>query len=352
MSKKEITQLIDNYFHNRITAEEVEEALKGLSDIRNVNEVENLMTKHWEESAKSRTEDKAGFDSLLNKIHHRINIIKQESKILLPEATSIRGKKPAPIKLITKYLSKAAAILFLPLLLTFAYYLLFESKEIRTEQTISYNEVYTPLSAKTKLILPDSTVVWLNSGSRLKYPFIFQNKSREVFLSGEGYFEVASNEKIPFVVKTDELDIIAYGTSFNVMAYSDDKTIETTLVEGKVEVEETRTKCSVDLEPSCQSVFHRATGKQVTEKVDTKFYTSWKDGRLIFRDEPITDVIRKLERWFNCTIILEDNVLKDYRYTGNIEMEKLTEVVDLIGITTPVDYIYNKETREIRIRSK
>ena len=351
MDNKDIKQLIDNYFFNKITEKEVEKALKELSDPKKSIEIGNLMTKHWEESEKQIPE-KIDIDLLLHKIHHRINMIKQDSKISCVGTASIFKEKPATIKLILGKISKIVAILFLPLLLTFAYYLFFGVKEIKTEPGIVFNKVYTPLSDKTKFILPDSTIVWLNSSSYLKYPFVFPNKSREVYLSGEGYFEVAGNKKVPFVVKTNELNITAYGTSFNVMAYSDDQTIETTLVEGRVKVEKPDTKSFAYLEPSCQAVFSKETGKLKKGKVDTRFYTSWKDGKLIFRNEPIDKVAHKLERWFNCTIIFENSVLKNYHYTGNIEMETLREVIELIRITTPIDYTYNKETRDIRIKSK
>ena len=351
MDNKDIKQLIDNYFHNKITEKGIEKALKELSDKENANEIGNLMTKHWEESEKKQVTGKTDFDLLLHKIHHRINKISKDSKIPSGEKATIFKGEPATIKLILGKISKIAAILFLPLLLTFAYYLFFGVKETKTEPVIAFNKIYTPLSAKTKFILPDSTIVWLNSGSYLEYPFVFSKKSREVYLSGEGYFEVASNEKVPFIVKTNELNITAYGTSFNVMAYSDDKTIETTLVEGRVKVEKPDTKCFIYLEPSCRSVFLKGTCKLKTGKVDTRFYTSWKDNKLIFRNEPIDEVAHKLERWFNCTIILEDGALEDYHYTGNIEMETLREVIELIRITTPIDYTYNKETREIRIKS-
>ncbi len=353
MDNKDIKQLIDNYFFNKITEKEIEKALRELSDTKNAIEIGNLMTKHWKEYGEKQMPGKTDLDLLLNKIHHRINMIKQESKISSVETASIfLKKKPATIKLILRKISKIAAILFLPLLLTFAYYLFFGVKETKTEHSIAFNKIYTPLSAKTKFVLPDSTIVWLNSGSYLEYPFVFSNKTREVYLSGEGYFEVASNEKVPFIVKTDELNITAYGTSFNVMAYSDEQNIETTLVEGKVKVEKPDTKCFAYLEPGCRSVFLKGTNKLKTGKVDTRFYTSWKDGKLIFRNESIDEIARKLERWFNCTIILEDGALEDFHYTGNIEMETLREVIELIRITTPIDYTYNKETREIRIKSK
>ena len=349
---KTMKRLIDKYFFNTISEDEIENALKELADIKREEEVGILMKTHWKESEEKQIPGKTDFDLLLHKIHHRINKAGKNIKITPIETASIKNGKPATIKLITGKISRVAAILFLPLLLTFALYLFFGVDKKKTERQIVFNKVYTPLSAKSKFVLPDSTIVWLNSDSYLEYPFTFSKKSREVYLSGEGYFEVVSNEKAPFVVKTDELNITAYGTSFNVMAYSDEQNIETTLVEGKVKVEKPEINSFIYLEPSYQSVFSKETGKLSTGKVDPRFYTSWKDNKLIFKNEPIDKVAHKLERWFNCTIILEDGALKDYRYTGNIEMETLREVIELIRITTPIDYTYNKEIREIRITSK
>ncbi len=350
MKKKELIQLIDSYFHNTVQVKRVEKAIRELAEGEDVSEIEEVMKNHWMEADVKEMPDEKEFSQLLDQIHHRININRQNEQILSPEKKKRADHKPMLV--IMQKISKIAAVLFFPLLLAFAWYLYSGVHKTKKESRIAYNEVYTPLSAKTRFVLPDSTIVWLNSGSRLKYPFSFSGKTREVYLTGEGYFKVAKNKKIPFVVKTNKLNITAYGTSFDVMAYPDDPTVWTTLVNGTVKVESVKDRKYIFLKPSTQALFNIKTETLKGYRVDTRFYTSWKDGKLIFRNEPLGIVAHKLERWFNCTIHIQDTKLINYRYTGNIEMETLREVMELIQITTPVKYTYNKKTREIWIKSK
>jgi len=356
MKKKELIQLIDSYFHNTVQLEQVEKAIRELAEEENISEIDEVMKKHWVEASVKEMPDEKEFSQLLDQIHHRINMTRENEDIRILERKKQTEKTDnKSITTIIHKISRIAAVLFLPLLLTFAWYLYSDVHKIhkkKKETPVAYNEIYTPLSAKTRFVLPDSTVVWLNSGSRLKYPFSFPGKTREVYLTGEGYFEVAKNRKIPFIVKTDNLDITAYGTSFNVMAYPDDPTVETTLVNGTVKVESVKDRKYMFLKPNTQALFNKETETLKGYRVDTRFYTSWKDGKLIFRNQPLGIVAHKLERWFNCTIHIEDHKMKNYRYTGNIEMETLREVLELIQITTPVKYTYNKKTREIWIKSK
>ena len=350
MKKDELIQLIDSYFHNTVQLEQVEKAIRELAEGENVSEFEEVMKKHWVEASVIEMPDEKEFSRLLDQIHHRINMIRENENIRILKRKKQTDNKP--ILVILQKISKIAAVLFFPLLLAFTWYLYSGVHKTEKETRIAYSTVYTPLSAKTRFVLPDSTVVWLNSGSRLRYPFSFPGKTREVYLTGEGYFKVAKNRKVPFIVKTDKLDITAYGTSFDVMAYPDDPTVETTLVNGTVKVETVKDRKYLFLKPGSQALYNVKTGTMKGYRVDTRFYTSWKDGKLIFRNEPLGIVAHKLERWFNCTIHIQDNKLRNYRYTGNIEMETLREVLELIQITTPVKYTYNKKTREIWIKSK
>lgn len=342
-TKREIVKLIDDFFHDRIPAGYLEEAIRVLAEKPESVDIDQLMRKHWREKSTRQMPNEKEFNVLLDNIHHRINL-SEENKV---RTLSGKGQLKGKYRNVLRILTKVAAVLFIPLLVSS---LLYFTKQInRNEETrsISYSEVYTPLAAKTKFVLPDSTIVWLNSGSTLKYPSSFTGKTREVSLTGESYFEVSENPKVPFVVKTAKMNITALGTSFNVMAYPDDQEVKTTLVTGKVKVDKIKTGTSLYLKPSCQVVLDTKTGKMLVSRVDTRFYTSWKDGKLIFRNEPLEDVAHKLERWFNCTIYIEDSGLRNFRYTGNIEMETLRELLELINITTPVKTTYNQETREI-----
>ena len=339
----EIEKLVDDFFHNRIPEGHLEEALKLLATHPGKIDIDHLMRVHWEEKKTQAVPDEKEFEIFLNNVHHRINRIEENNK----RSRAGRSKPSVQIGKIINTLSKIAAVLFIPLLVWTFIDFSEHGKGKEAFANSSFMEVYTPMAAKTKLLLPDSTIVWLNSGSTLKYPSSFTGKTREVSLKGEGYFEVSENPELPFVVKTAKIDVTALGTSFNVMAYPEDCKVKTTLVTGKVTVEKVSTGSSLYLKPSCQVVLDTNTGKMIVSQVDTRFYTSWKDGKLIFRDEPLEYVVNQLQRWFNCTIYLSNPKLKNIRYTGNIEMETLREVLELINYTTQTNYTYKEETREI-----
>ena len=205
-----------------------------------------------------------------------------------------------------------------------------------------------PMGAKSKIVLPDSSVVWLNSGSALSYPQQF-GKNRPVTLVGEAYFEVLKNEK-PFVVSTSYGDVNVKGTSFNVKAYTDDNAFETTLEEGVVAFKVKNTENEVTLQPGEQ--IEKTTAGYHVKQVETKYFTSWKDGKLLFYKEPFPDFIKKLERWYNVKIEYSDPELDKLWYTGTIEMETISEVMEMISKAAPVKYSFNNKTRVFTIKAK
>ncbi len=330
---KRLTILIDEYYHNKVGWEEFQELIRYLVNEQNLLEIERVMKKHWGEEKKIDLLKEKDYEILLDGIHHRINRLEERKS----EKVTVR---------IARVLMKAAAVLFLPFAIT-TFFLFKNPAGEKVSAPIAYNEIYTPLAARTRFLLPDSTVVWLNSGSSLKFPLVFNGKTREVFLSGEGYFDVAKDHEKPFIIHVKGLDITALGTSLDVMAYREDRTVKTTLVEGKVRVEKKSTGTCVYLKPSMQAIMDTVTGKLSMAEVETKYYTSWKEGILVFRHEPMESVAHKLERWFNCTIYIKSDKLRKYKYTGTIEMETLREVLNLIQITTPMKYKYDQNSRRV-----
>ena len=215
-------------------------------------------------------------------------------------------------------------------------------KTIITEQKIS-----TPYGARTQFVLPDSSIVWLNSGSELIFPSQFKDM-RPVKLAGEAFFEVKKSG-IPFVVSTEYGEVEVKGTSFDVKAYSND-IFETTLVTGKVNVL-TKDGENTTLRPGSQATLSEK-GLQV-KPVETELFTSWKEGKLIFRKEYLPELVKRLERWYNVKIEMEnDPRLNSIHYTGTIEMETFSEVLNLLSVTAPVDYTWNEKTRVIKLYYK
>ena len=211
--------------------------------------------------------------------------------------------------------------------------------------TAQLQKIVTPHGAKTNIQLPDGSIVWLNSGSALSFPSQF-DKNRPVTLTGEAFFEVVKSDK-PFIVSTQYGDVEVQGTSFNVKAFNDDN-FQATLVTGSVRLKEKNTGNEVTLRPGQQAGI---IGNKVNVKqVETDLFTSWKDGKLIFRDEQLPSVAKRLERWYNVKIELaDDKRLSEISYNGTIEMESFSEVLQLLKVTAPIDYTYNEKTRTIKI---
>jgi ferric-dicitrate binding protein FerR (iron transport regulator) len=210
-------------------------------------------------------------------------------------------------------------------------------------QTIS-----TPFGARIKTVLPDSSIVWLNSGSSLTFPTVF-GKFRKVTLLGEAFFEVTKNSN-PFIVSAKGKEVEVKGTSFNVKSFPETKSLETTLVEGTVIVRNTVTMKEVTLRPGQHATL---TENEISVKnVETNILTCWKDGKLIFNKEPFPEFVKKLERWYNVKIEYDDQTLNDLWYTGTIEMETISEVMEMLSIAAPVTYSFNNKERVFTIKAK
>ena len=207
----------------------------------------------------------------------------------------------------------------------------------------------TPGGARTHFALPDGTIVWLNAGTQLTFSQ-FEKDERKVELEGEAYFKVMRDEKRPFIISTGFGEVKVLGTSFDVKAYSDDL-FATTVEEGLVKVTAENGTGAVLVRPGEQTVL---SGNYMDVKsVETQIYTSWKDGVLIFKKDALEEIVKKLERWYNVDIELAPNMeLKNYRFTGTIEMESLPEVLELIRITAPIKYRYDAKKRRVELDMK
>jgi ferric-dicitrate binding protein FerR (iron transport regulator) len=241
----------------------------------------------------------------------------------------------------TKHISKSrlyrlmryAAILLLVLLLPFSYY--------TGRRNASESDTYTTISCaqgdRTSVILPDSSRVYLNSGSRLIFNNNFQKGVRLVRLDGEAYFSVRKDPFNPFRVKTSDIDVEVLGTEFNLKAYPDEGTISATLVTGSIKVSDNRG--TAILEPSQKMVFDKASHKmQIQNIADLSPETEWKNGRLVFRNQSLGELEQQLERWFDVEIKFADEYVKNRRFTGTLERESILEVISYIGRSKYVGY--------------
>jgi transmembrane sensor len=256
-------------------------------------------------------------------------------------------KKPI-LKNIWIYWGKIAAVIFIPMLIVSYLLISAKHKELMTLSAPVYNEVFATFGTRTSLKLADGTLVWLNSGSSLKYPDKFTGANREVILQGEAYFEVTTNPHMPFIVKSTNLKVKATGTRFNVLDYNSDIKSEVTLVSGKVYVSESDTSgCSKlisELNPNQHMVYNDQTKSYKVDNEEIYKYYSWKDGKLIFRNEPLSEVVKKIGQAFNVDIELRGSKLQDYRYRATFEDESLSEILKLLEISSPIKYKEIKRT--------
>ncbi len=190
--------------------------------------------------------------------------------------------------------------------------------------------------------LPDGSRVSLSANSTLHYPEVFSRNIRQVFLSGEAYFDVESMPDKAFLIHTENVDIEVLGTTFNVKAHQGAETVETTLVSGKVRItrfnpENSKTQ-SVILTPNHQAVFFIKEERFVMDKVDVRSAISWHPVKLSFDDELLGEALKRLGVWYDVQISLRDDVPRDYSITMTVDHESLEEVLTIIQKTLPLDY--------------
>ncbi len=203
---------------------------------------------------------------------------------------------------------------------------------------VRMNTIETPRGGEYFVELPDGSKAWLNAASSIKFPAEFTKKERRVEISGEVYFEVEKN-KVPFIVEVvNKPEIRVLGTHFNVNAYADESTVRTTLVEGSVQTGQ------VILKPGQQSELN-SEGVISVKEVNTSLYTAWKDGRFIFRDTPLEDIMRNMSRWYDVDIFYADSSLKGLCFTGNIPREtSVEEIFILLGKTKRIQFQVTNKT--------
>lgn len=318
----------------------------------------------------------------------------EQAKILLT-AMKTQGNRPAPVskaeefdkllnrinhfRLIGSKFSERSLYNWLKIAVTIVIFLsiglsyFIFSPTIKSKNSIVYNQAIVPKGSRTKLVLEDGTTVWLNAESILKYPSHFSKSSRKVELIGEAYFNVTKSNCRPFVVNTSDIRINVMGTSFNVKAYPHEDVIETTLESGLVSIEkintENRSGEKITLKPKQKLVLQKSMlDMQIVEltniqdgrlqnepvtnnqdsigglykNIDTELYTSWKDGKLIFKNERLDVLAKRLEKWYDLDIRIADEPLKAKTYTGTFENETVEQAIKAICLTSGMQFTIDK----------
>lgn len=241
------------------------------------------------------------------------------------------------------------------------------SRPLVMNSLVAYNEIIVPPGERSELTLSDGSRIWINAGSKLRFPDRFSEDSRDVWLDGEGYFEISKDKIRPFYVHTSDLNVKVYGTKFNLKAYSQEDIIEATLVEGRVSLE-TKNLLSnkteeVFLKPNHKAIYLkketqlisseiiRSIGKPLVPKkiivsktIEVEPSISWREGKLVFMDESFDNIAIKLERRFGVEIVIDNDELKNIRYTGVLKNISVEQALKAIQLTAPFNYDIRENT--------
>lgn len=239
--------------------------------------------------------------------------------------------------------SKVAVVLIVPALITIAVlsYLSINSPE----KAESWAEIHSPVGSRTKFQLPDGSQGWLNGGSSIKYPINFM-KHRNVEISGEAWFDVVHLKSEEFRVITRYFDVKVLGTKFNVIAYDNETTAEIILERGKVIVLDKGQKVKEVLNPDQQIIYNKSAKEFIKTSIDSKNYTSWKDGLLIFKNVPMSEIARRLERRYNAEFILHGDSLKASIFRATFQDENLDEICKMLSTVAPIKYKIQKREKQ------
>lgn len=328
---------------NQPNKDQIDRYIKGLASVQekadmemlfingNDNEVlKQLLHKDWETGEAEINASDTNFKVILDRIHNAIYKTEYFSK-------------RRPLQRFIGVYSKVAAVLLLPMLIAGALIFIFAGNRsgVNNENRVSA-EIFAPLGSRVSFILPDGSVGMLNSGSKLTYslPFI---DDRKVSLIGESWFEVKSDEDHPFKIDIGKAVVRVLGTSFNVNAYPDENYMEVVLKQGKVEFQDKATKQTVAMQPSERLIYQ--DGKVSKTEADPEKYIGWTGGKLIFRGDPMAEVARRIERWYNVEVVLADKEIEKYSYRATFEDDNLEDVFRFLSMTSPITY--NITSREM-----
>jgi len=317
--KRPTDKLIDDVLDNIATEHDAEEVARLLG-------TDEMLEELSERIDKDCLDIKKGLEELY--VDHKILSAEMWHKI----QRDIKRKK------IRRLIYSAAAIM-LPLILVTAIYFQLDSR-VDLLGNASYEEIYVPKGERTQIVFHDGTKIYLNSDSYLRYPKKFGLTERKIFFEGEAYFVVADNKKRPFVIEIDKASIQVLGTSFNVEAYRDKKSINITLDEGKVNFK-TWKNTDNPMREGDYLIYDKQSGEcTIQRNSELKSDSQWKNNMIVFKNRPLIEVIEVLERWYNVKFQVKDINAYNYSYTMVSDNTLLENVLAEMEKVAPLTFLY------------
>lgn len=315
---KRIATLFQKYQKGQLNLKEELLLAEMISDPSN-SEANQFLKDDFQNAIKSPFAEKREMKHVLHEIHHRIHLRQAE-------------KQKGRVYHLYQLASRVAAILFIPLLV-FSFYF-FMNEKIGAQQA-TLLQIVAPQGSRINFELPDGTKGILNSGSKLDYSTVFV-ANRKIKLTGEAYFDVAHDTKHPFTIDAKGNNIKVVGTKFTLTAWPEENQTELVLEEGKVLFQQKNQDKVLTVLPG-QRIIEKE-GKLERSEVETWKYTAWKDGRLVFRNDSMEELARRISRWYNVEVEFDKNLPDEYTFRGVFEDDSLEEVLRLLGMTSPIDF--------------
>lgn len=308
-----------------------------------LTEEEQIILNKWKTADRSNLaeyEDYAEIWNHSNQLVLSARIDLSESLDRTRKMAGIDGKQIGWFKIF----AQIAAVLVLALLFSSLYTVFLVPKPAQNAEAIVYQQVKATYGTQSRVDLADGTIVYLNSGSTLRFPTSFNGqKNRNVELTGEGHFTVTKNSVQPFVVDIHKIQIEVLGTTFNVDAYPGNSVFTIALVEGSIRLEQKTDNSETELmnmKPNQVATYNLSENKlSLKTEDDLTKYTAWTQGKIIFSNDPVSTVLQKLGNWYNVDIEVADRKLRKYRFTGTFIDEPLEQVLNILNLTSDMRYV-------------
>lgn len=285
--------------------------------------------KMWQESPSAR---------------HDFEIDKAWSELSLKHGLEKTGIKKVVVLKKDRYMRLVAAASIAILLAAGGFSLWLKDRRTSQRMLVASTIIQTREGEKASIYLADSTRVFMNSGTTLRYSSGYNVNDRLVELNGEAFFDVTTNKEMPFKVQLGKMTVSATGTRFNVLSYAGEDRIETTLEEGSIEALIDGNE-AIDIAPGQQVVYYNKTGKAVVKNVATETYTSWKENKLRLIDTPLEEALRRIARRYNVTFEIRNSDILDLKYTATFIDESIDDLMQMLKTVSPIDYqICNRMT--------
>jgi len=213
------------------------------------------------------------------------------------------------------------------------------------------NQLYVPYGKTMQVSLSDGTKVWVNSGSRLIYPVAFSGNKREIYLEGEIYLEVARNEDMPFVVKTNQMEVEVLGTAFNISAYKNDDMQSVVLANGSVAIKKNTQDTPTIIKPNQRYTLAKSTNEVSLDTVDVFYYVCWKYNLIMSESESLSMILKKLERYYNIRMDYDAAEIEPIRVKGKLDLKNSIEAtLQIISMTTPIQYAVGEQAIKLSVK--